>query len=95
MKPVTSRGDLIFGRLSSDLSRPPRKIIGDHVVMLAQRPMLEEVPSAPNTAQPESETVVETLEIKRGDVFEQRALIFFFYQMHPKRCGLRKCFEVK
>jgi hypothetical protein len=94
MKPVTSRGDLIFGRLSSDLSRPPRKIIGDHV-MLAQRPMLEEVPSAPNTAQPESETVVETLEIKRGDVFEQRALIFFFYQMHPKRCGLRKGFEVK
>lgn len=94
MKPVTSRGDLIFGRLSSDLSRPPRKIIGDHV-MLAQRPMLEEVPSAPNTAQPESETVVETLAIKRGDVFEQRALIFFFYQMHPKRCGLRKGFEVK
>jgi hypothetical protein len=93
MKPVTSRGDLIFGRLSSDSSRPPRKIIGDHV-MLAQRPMLEEVPSAPNTAQPESETVVETLEIKR-DVFEQRALIFFFYQMHPKRCGLRKSFEVK
>jgi hypothetical protein len=94
MKLVASRGDLIFRRLSSNLSRPPRKIIRDHV-MLAQRPMLEEVPSAPNTAQPESETVVETLEIKRGDVFEQRALIFFFYQMHPKRCEPRKGFEVK
>jgi hypothetical protein len=32
--------------------------------------IMGEVPSAPNTAQLESETVVETLEIKRGDVFE-------------------------
>jgi hypothetical protein len=69
MKLVTSRGDFMGRRLSSDLSRPPRKLIGDHG-MLAQLLIMGEIPSAPNTTQPESETVAETSEIKRGDVFE-------------------------
>ena len=38
--------------------------------MLAQRLIMGEVPSAPNTTQPEPETAAETSEIKRGDVYE-------------------------
>jgi len=56
-------------RLSFNLPRPPRKLVGDYG-MLAQRLIMGEVPSAPNTTQPESETAAETSEIKRGDVFE-------------------------